>query len=82
LTEVEDVAVLAWHPAKMARSKLEVVPEDEGRLVWDAAVAAHQQGQTLFECAVIVGFTTGSALGLGGKKSTANRRFDPGLFPI
>jgi hypothetical protein len=53
------------------------IPAEEGRPLWQAALAAHQASMPLFTCSVIVATTTGGALGFGGKKTTRIERFSP-----
>ena len=53
------------------------VPVEEGRPIWEAAVRARDAGRRVFTCAVTVAYTSGSGLGLGGKKTTDIRNWDP-----
>ena len=53
------------------------VPEDEGRPIYEAAQQAKLAGRRIFTCTVVVGFTSGSGLGIGGKKTTRYDRWDP-----
>ena len=55
----------------------EAVPNEEGQPIWEAAVRARDANRRIFTCAVTVAFTTGSGIGLGGKKSTRVQRWDP-----
>lgn len=53
------------------------VPLEEGQPILAAAAWAQDAGRRIFTCAVTVGFSTGSGLGLGGKKTTRMQRWDP-----
>lgn len=53
------------------------VPDDEGRPIYEAAQQARTAGRRIFTCCVTVGFTSGSGLGIGGKKTTRYDRWDP-----
>ncbi|GAA1649716.1 hypothetical protein [Georgenia ruanii] len=64
--------------AKTAASpSIEPVPESEGQPVYQAAVDAKQRGARIFTCAVIVAYTEGGGLGLGAKRTTTLKRWDP-----
>ena len=53
------------------------IPDDEGRPIFVAAQQARTAGRRIFTCSVTVGFTSGSGLGIGGKKTTRYDRWDP-----
>ena len=53
------------------------VPEGEGRPIYEAAQQSRTAGRRIFTCTVVVGFTSGSGLGIGGKKTTRYDRWDP-----
>ncbi|MGY1985447.1 hypothetical protein ACI792_04415 [Blastococcus sp. SYSU DS0669] len=53
------------------------VPQDEALPILEAATRARDGGRRIFTCAVTVGFSTGSGVGLGGKKTTRVQRWDP-----
>ncbi|MCZ2810223.1 hypothetical protein O2W15_02125 [Modestobacter sp. VKM Ac-2979] len=57
-----------------------MVPEAEVRAIVEAAIRARDSGRRIFTCSVTVEFTTGSGLGMGGKRSTQVRRWDPAVM--
>ncbi len=58
-------------------SSAEPVPEAEGKPVYEAAQRAKQANRRVFSCSVVVSFTTGSGLGMGGKKTSRIDQWDP-----
>jgi len=58
-------------------SKHVPVPVDEGTTILTEARAAHEAGWPIFTTTVVVGFTSGSGLGIGGKKTTRTDRWEP-----
>lgn len=62
---------------KQRESLFTPVPEEEGRPIYEAAQQARAAGRRVFTCTVTVGFTSGSGLGIGGKKTTRYDRWDP-----
>lgn len=56
------------------------VPQSEVQPIHEAALRAREAGRRIFTCSVIVAVTTGSGLGLGGKKTTRAERWDPSLL--
>ncbi|HWS39607.1 MAG TPA: hypothetical protein VN408_43530 [Actinoplanes sp.] len=56
----------------------ESVPAEEGLPIYEAAVQAANSGRAVFTCAVTVGFSTGSGMGFGGKKTSNLRLWDSG----
>lgn len=53
------------------------VPAEEGRPIYEAALRARDIGRRIFTCAVTVGFSSGSGMGFGGKKTSKTQRWDP-----
>jgi len=56
------------------------VPVEEGRPIWEAAQQAVQSGRKLFTCSTLAAVTSGSAIGMGGRKTTGIDRWD--LAPL
>ncbi len=56
---------------------LEPVPESEGKPIFEAAQQAKQPNRRVFSCSAVVSFTTGSGLGLGGKRTSRIEQWDP-----
>jgi hypothetical protein len=61
---------------KLTEAMDDPVPAEEGRPIYEAALRARDIGRRIFTCAVTVGFSSGSGMGLGGKKTTKTRRWD------
>lgn len=53
--------------SRKQRGGLVPVPDEEGRLLWEAARDAYVDGRSIFTCAVTVTETTGSGVGSGRK---------------
>jgi hypothetical protein len=53
------------------------VPAEEARDIIEEATRARAAGRRIFTCAVTVGFSSGSGVGFGGKKTTRMDRWDP-----
>ncbi|HWK92619.1 MAG TPA: hypothetical protein VNR17_10215 [Luteimicrobium sp.] len=53
------------------------VPLDEGTTIVNEARLAHEAGWSVFTTTVVVGFTSGSGLGIGGKRTTRSERWEP-----
>src|SRR3954466_12853210 len=54
------------------------VPAEEGRPIWEAAEQARQGGAHRFGASTLAAVTSGSALGMGGRKTTGIDRWDLG----